>query len=66
MNAHSIGANSVSWAPAILPGSLINAASGAAGVGAVKRFASAGCDNLVKIWRFVASFFFFFFFFFVS
>ena len=64
-NGHAIGCNAVSWAPATPPGSLIHpqqgqgqgqgaagASSGAgAGAGAgVKRFASAGCDNLVKIW----------------
>ncbi|KAJ3088178.1 GTPase-activating protein S13 [Quaeritorhiza haematococci] len=48
--AHSIGANSVSWAPSTIPGSLIQT-TGAGGAGMVKRFASAGCDNLVKIWR---------------
>jgi len=36
-NAHTIGCNSVSWAP---------------GLGtSVKRFVSGGCDSLVKIWR---------------
>ena len=53
---HAIGCNAVSWAPAVLPGSLIAPqpadAAGNAGQAAqsVKRFASAGCDNLVKIW----------------
>jgi len=36
-NAHTIGCNSVSWAPAL--------------GGGVKRFVSGGCDSLVKIWR---------------
>lgn len=79
--AHAIGVNAVSWAPAVVPGSLLaptpaaapssahpattttanatpattttattTTGSAAAGAGAVKRFASAGCDNLVKIW----------------
>ncbi|KAI0034827.1 protein transporter SEC13 [Vararia minispora EC-137] len=58
--AHAIGCNAVSWAPATRPGALIapppagappgqRAASG--GV-SVKRFASAGCDNVVKIWAY--------------
>lgn len=38
-NAHTIGCNSVSWAPWI-------------GSNSVKRFVSGGCDNLVKTWRF--------------
>jgi len=63
-DAHSTGANAVSWAPAVLPGSLIQpqgpqtpgvnvtqAASGADGSStSVKRFASGGCDGLVRIW----------------
>jgi len=51
-NGHAIGCNAVSWAPAVVPGSLITPQQGGAGqaVPTVKRFASAGCDNLVKIW----------------
>lgn len=61
-NGHAIGCNAVSWAPATLPGSLITPtqqpqAAPPAGANpeqssyaTVKRFASAGCDNLVKIW----------------
>jgi len=37
-NAHTIGCNAVSWAPY------------AASAG-IRRFASGGCDSLVKIWR---------------
>src|SRR6266511_850258 len=54
--AHAIGCNAVSWAPAVLPGSLITPqqssapSQASAQPGAIKRFASAGCDNLVKIW----------------
>lgn len=60
-NAHNVGCNAVSWAPATLPGSLITPTPGAPGpnhgnaaptTSSVKRFASAGCDNLVKIWGF--------------
>jgi len=41
-NAHALGCNAVSWAPA--------SSVGPDGQ-AVKRFVSGGCDNLVKIWR---------------
>lgn len=52
---HAIGCNAVSWAPAVQPGSLIapqpvDSAPGQPSIQTVKRFASAGCDNLVKIW----------------
>lgn len=47
-NAHTIGCNAVSWCPAIEQacdtGSMQRSAP-------VKRLASGGCDNLVKIWR---------------
>lgn len=57
-NGHAIGCNAVSWAPAIQPGSLIvpqtqslpNQLAQPASLSSVKRFASAGCDNLVRIW----------------
>ncbi|KAG9291536.1 hypothetical protein G9A89_021955 [Geosiphon pyriformis] len=49
-DAHAIGANSVSWAPATVPGSLVQVTGGAPNLKPSKRFASAGCDNLVKIW----------------
>lgn len=59
-NGHAIGCNAVSWAPATIPGSLITPSSGANlqtgqphpshTIQSVKRFATAGCDNLVKIW----------------
>jgi len=61
--AHAIGCNAVSWAPAILPGSLVTPQQAPATATipgqpptstpqtfSIKRFASAGCDNLVKIW----------------
>ena len=51
-NAHgSLGANSVSWAPAMLPGQLMAGQTGAA-AGVVRRFATGGSDNLVKLWNF--------------
>ncbi|KAG8933506.1 GTPase-activating protein S13 [Tulasnella sp. 419] len=61
-NGHAVGCTAVSWAPAVIPGSLIvptpSATAPAASNGTqptavpqtVKRFASAGCDNKVKIW----------------
>ncbi|KAN0060058.1 GTPase-activating protein S13 [Thecaphora frezii] len=62
VSAHPIGCNAVSWAPATYPGSLISAQTASApgapqsqgpdGEKLVKRFASAGCDNTVKIWQF--------------
>lgn len=53
-NGHAIGCNAVSWAPAIHPGSLIHPHQPGAPTppAPFKRFASAGCDNLVKIWSF--------------
>ncbi|KAJ3183401.1 GTPase-activating protein S13 [Geranomyces variabilis] len=48
--AHSIGCNSVTWAPSTTPGTLIQV-SGSAPPSLQKRFATAGCDNLIKIWR---------------
>lgn len=43
-NAHSIGCNSVSWAPVFPPTSYSRTPQ--------KRIVSGGCDNLVKIWLF--------------
>lgn len=60
--AHNIGVNSISWAPAIVPSSLIapsttaQNAQGQQGANGpstfVKKFATGGCDNLVKIWSY--------------
>jgi len=47
-NAHTLGCNAVTWAPAQAP-----SFDKTNEVQAVKRFASGGCDNLVKIWRLV-------------
>ncbi|KAG2185711.1 hypothetical protein INT43_002146 [Umbelopsis isabellina] len=49
-DAHTIGCNAVSWAPSAIPGSLVQVTGGAPNVNVVSRFASAGCDNLIKIW----------------
>lgn len=55
--AHPMGCNAVTWAPATVPGSLISPQAGGATEATannttVKRFASAGCDNSVKIWEY--------------
>jgi len=42
----------VSWAPATIPGALVQVTGGAPNVNVSKRFASCGCDNLVKVWTF--------------
>ncbi|XP_074169094.1 protein SEC13 homolog isoform X3 [Rhinolophus sinicus] len=49
-NAHTIGCNAVSWAPAVVPGSLIDQPSGQK-PNYIKKFASGGCDNLIKLWK---------------
>lgn len=51
-HAHAIGCTGVSWAPAAMPGSLVNARSGGVTTVDAKRLVTCGCDNLVKIWRF--------------
>lgn len=54
-NAHTIGCNAVSWAPAIPAGSLFQneLSSGSPRPPLVSRFVTGGCDNLVKIWKYV-------------
>lgn len=47
-DAHAIGCNAVTWAPAVVPGSLLHA--GPIANAGSRRFASAGCDNAIKIW----------------
>ena len=46
-NAHTIGCNSVSWCPDVESSfdSVLNQKTN------IKRLASAGCDNIVKIWK---------------
>lgn len=51
-NAHTIGCNAVSWAPAVPPGSALEQSS-TPRPALVKRFVTGGCDNLVKIWKYV-------------
>lgn len=48
IDAHGIGCNAVTWAPAAIPGSLVQA--GNVNVNSMKKIVSAGCDNLIKIW----------------
>ncbi|KXL45875.1 hypothetical protein M433DRAFT_156657 [Acidomyces richmondensis BFW] len=53
--AHGLGVNSVSWAPALLPGQLTSAvALGGKQTNSMpepqRRFATGGSDNLVKLW----------------
>lgn len=50
--AHSIGVNSVSWAPPSVFGSLVQ--TGGQQTQETRRFVSGGSDNLVKIWKFDA------------
>ena len=47
--AHGLGVNSVSWAPAAAPGSIVSSSPGPAAAGN-RRFVTGGCDNLLKIW----------------
>lgn len=49
--AHGLGVNSVSWAPATTPGSIVSSAPSPGATGN-RRFVTGGCDNLVKIWVF--------------
>ncbi|ODQ50048.1 WD40 repeat-like protein [Saitoella complicata NRRL Y-17804] len=49
--AHAVGVNGVSWGPSLLPGSLVTTTHGASQE-EVRRFATAGCDNYVKIWTY--------------
>ncbi|KAG6126307.1 GTPase-activating protein S13 [Claviceps purpurea] len=49
--AHGLGVNSVSWAPATTPGSIISSAPTPGSMGN-RRFVTGGSDNMVKIWSF--------------
>ena len=54
-HAHGAGVNSVSWAPATTPGSIVSSAPGGGAPlapGANRRFVTGGSDNLLKIWVF--------------
>jgi protein transport protein SEC13 len=50
IDAHGIGCNAVTWAPAAIPGSLVQAQGANPTVNTVKKLVSAGCDNMIKIW----------------
>lgn len=47
-HTHPLGANSVSWAPAVAPGALWMPERAAP---PPKRIVTAGCDHAVKVWR---------------
>lgn len=49
-NAHTIGCNAVSWAPASSPLPALDPTSTGKPI-QVKRLVSGGCDNLIKIWK---------------
>lgn len=51
--AHGVGVNAVSWAPAGVPGAMLRKDGGgaAASQGPVRRFVTGGSDNAVKIWE---------------
>ena len=58
IEAHQIGCNAVSWSPSAIPESLFAVSSSNGETDQEKelvfsppRLATAGCDNLVKIWR---------------
>jgi protein transport protein SEC13 len=46
-HAHGLGVNSVSWAPATAPGSIVSSKPGG---GVTRRFVTGGSDNTLKIW----------------
>ncbi|CAL8092410.1 unnamed protein product [Calicophoron daubneyi] len=50
-DAHAIGANCVSWAPAVNADFLLNPSVAKSVSPLVKRIVSGGCDSLIKIWR---------------
>jgi protein transport protein SEC13 len=47
--AHGMGVNSVSWAPATAPGSLVSAGPAP---GVQRRFVTGGSDNVLKLWSY--------------
>lgn len=56
-NAHTIGCNAVSWAPIQAEKTFTSGADNTSPISAAakltKRFVTGGCDNLVKIWKYV-------------
>lgn len=60
--AHALGVTSLTWAPAVGIGSLTEGGGGengaSQGIVQAKRFATGGCDGLVRVWgwKYVSSF----------
>lgn len=52
--AHGLGVNSVSWAPATDPASLMANTPTPESTG-IRRFVTGGCDNVLKVWTFDAA-----------
>ncbi|KAL2891723.1 protein transporter sec-13 [Ceratocystis lukuohia] len=52
--AHGSGVNSVSWAPATSPGTIVSSTPSPAATG-IRRFVTGGCDNLLRLWSFDAA-----------
>lgn len=50
LNAHTIGCNSVSWCPSTIPEPAFDQRTHKGTFG-VKRLATGGCDNTIKIWK---------------
>lgn len=51
-NAHTIGCNAVNWCPSTVPEPAFDQrSSNKLGNFGVKRLATGGCDNMVKIWK---------------
>ncbi|KAF3910210.1 Coronin-2B [Orbilia brochopaga] len=53
--AHATGCNAVSWAPDVSPGSIVQSSissTGGAAQSGIRKFATGGSDNLVKIWSY--------------
>jgi protein transport protein SEC13 len=48
-HAHGLGVNSVSWAPATTPGSIVSSNPGPGSTNN-RRFVTGGSDNLLKMW----------------
>ena len=48
--AHAIGCNAASWAPATSPGSIVQTSGSSPSASGTRRFVTGGSDNLVKIW----------------
>lgn len=48
--AHGLGVNSVSWSPSLAPGQLTSAQAPGSPPAPLRRFATGGSDNQVKLW----------------